>query len=361
MPHGQALTHEQQIHRHARATSYGSAMAELSSMFAEGAKAIAKDHGRSVGAVMGMAHQGTRRVMKERTTTPWMVFITDVLRKKNENLRVGEKLTIPKLLAKDGRGLTAAYNALTKEAKDVLVAEAIARRRKRVVGMRSNPKAIQRDFVSTFNAIERDIGAATLRDQCEAICIAVKSNPFHHQAPALIMLERVKGWLRLVYNTTPSQMAMLFEAYICSSVDNGSGSRGKKSINEDVKFCRLIIQDSFNDILHKHGKVLPSQSVPMNYSNYEGRITEVYHVELQGWPVSGGVINPGDLKRDQLTKLVKALEDETCLWVALNAIQIKERIEKNKAWQASGEQVYKPQKAPTKCSKKAAPTAASST
>ncbi|KAI0310485.1 hypothetical protein OF83DRAFT_869599 [Amylostereum chailletii] len=313
MPRGQALTHEQRIRRRAHATSYGSAMAELSSTFAEGAKAIAKDHRRSIGAVMGMAHQGTKRVMKERTTTPWTAFITDALGKKNENLRVGEKLTIPKLLAEDGPGLTAAYNTLTKEAKDTLIAEAIARRRERVVGMRSNPKAIQKDFVSTFNAIECDIGAATLRDQCEAICIAVKSNPFHHQAPALIMSERVKGWLRLVYNTTPSQMAMSFEAYVCSGVDDGSGSRGKKSMNEDVKFCRLIIQDSFNDILHRHGKVLPSQSVPMNYNNYEGRIVEVYHIELQGWPVSGGVVNPGDLKRDQLTKLVKALEDETCV------------------------------------------------
>lgn len=79
----------------------------------------------------------------------------------------------------------------------------------------------------------------------------------------------------------------------------------------------------------------------MNYNNYERSIVERYGVALSGWPVSGGVRNPGKVRAMQINKLLEALQSEKCKWVMLTAEELKARIADNKARQARGENVYK--------------------
>ena len=84
----------------------------------------------------------------------------------------------------------------------------------------------------------------------------------------------------------------------------------------------------------------------MNYRNYEGKIVEKYGVELKGWPSSkSGICNPATLGgRQQLEKLLAALESGQCHWVVLTEDELEERKKNNQAREERGEQVYRPRK-----------------
>ena len=82
----------------------------------------------------------------------------------------------------------------------------------------------------------------------------------------------------------------------------------------------------------------------MNYTNYELHIIKHYGAALIGWPVSGHVRNPSKIGgRQEVEKLLNALESEMCKWVKLTQEQLVAQAAQNKAWQAAGEKVYHPQ------------------
>jgi hypothetical protein len=88
-----------------------------------------------------------------------------------------------------------------------------------------------------------------------------------------------------------------------------------------------------------------TKRVKMNYTNYELQIVERYSIALTGWPVSGHVRNPSKIGgRQEVEKLLNALQSETCKWVRLTKEQLTARIAQNKARQAAGEKVYQPRR-----------------
>jgi hypothetical protein len=91
---------------------------------------------------------------------------------------------------------------------------------------------------------------------------------------------------------------------------------------------------------------IEKKKVEMNYRNYEGKIVEKYGVELKGWPDSkSGICNPATLGgRQQLEKLLAALESGHCHWVVLSEDELNERKKYNQAREERGEQVYRPRK-----------------
>jgi hypothetical protein len=95
-----------------------------------------------------------------------------------------------------------------------------------------------------------------------------------------------------------------------------------------------------------HDNCIEKKSVEMNYRNYEGKIVEKYSVELKGWPASKSrICNPALLGgRQQLEKLLAALESGQCHWVVLTEDELEDRKRHNQACEERGEQVYRPRK-----------------
>jgi len=80
----------------------------------------------------------------------------------------------------------------------------------------------------------------------------------------------------------------------------------------------------------------------MNYSHYKDKIVESFGVALDGWPIRGGVSNPGSLSCYDVDTLRDALAHRACKWVKLTPEEVLARQIDNQQRTASGEQVYGP-------------------
>ncbi len=58
------------------------------------------------------------------------------------------------------------------------------------------------------------------------------------------------------------------------------------------------------------------KEIKMNYDNYEAKIVERYGVALVGYPCR--LVNPANLGRTDLEKVVAAFKDGTCRWEKLS-------------------------------------------
>ncbi|KAI0319236.1 hypothetical protein OF83DRAFT_1111475 [Amylostereum chailletii] len=124
------------------------------------------------------------------------------------------------------------------------------------------------------------------------------------------------------------------------TLSRGASSASRKIFSADVSETRNRIQTGLDDLLFEARKVQPG-TVRMNYTNYELKIVERYSVHLANWLTNDGkVVNPGDLRRDQLTELLRSLRDGDCRWEVLTKEELAARIAYNRARQASGETVY---------------------
>ncbi|KAI0037786.1 hypothetical protein FA95DRAFT_1578598 [Auriscalpium vulgare] len=110
-------------------------------------------------------------------------------------------------------------------------------------------------------------------------------------------------------------------------------------MNADQSTARSRIQEGHDSLLFKNEGIKPG-ALKMNYTNYKGKVVEEHKIELRGWPVPGPVVNPGKLKRQELTTLLCALENKTCRWEKMTDLELATRIQLNHDCAARGEQVY---------------------
>ena len=137
---------------------------------------------------------------------------------------------------------------------------------------------------------------------------------------------------------TPSSAARkVFSADVSETRTRIQTGLGKWAIRSNT----LIIHTAGLDEILLEAKKIPTGTVRMNYTNYELKIVERYGVHLANWNTNDGkVINPGDLRRDQLTEVLRDLRDGDCHWTSLSKEELLARIARNRERQANGEVVY---------------------
>ncbi|KAI0038770.1 hypothetical protein FA95DRAFT_1613114 [Auriscalpium vulgare] len=343
------LTPEVKLRRKNKQVKLTKAIAEAQTEYYETAVEIAAQHGRTLEWVIGQLHLGGRRLNKKRAVSPWSVFLGQQIRKANKGRAKGEKISISKLLDEEKAVIQDQYEKLTPAEKAVLKEEGIkSRAEKEVQPMRKSEKAVQRDFHETFKALAVEAHGGLQRTQGEAIMIAVRGDPTHYGAPETYVSPKARVFLAKSIGLTYEQFALKFEAFVLADLGNDNTARSKKTIIEDQSSARSMIQDGHDSLLFKEKGIKPG-SLKMNYRNYEGKVVETYKIELRGWPLAVPVQNPGNLKRHELTTLLRALENQTCRWEKMTDLEVAARIELNQDRASRGEQVYVPRK-----SKKAA-------
>ncbi|KAI0038964.1 hypothetical protein FA95DRAFT_1612971 [Auriscalpium vulgare] len=334
------MTDEAKERRQAKQVRLTKAVQEAQTEYYAKAGEIAVTHGRSLEWVVGQLHLGGRRLARKRAVSPWSTFIARQLRKLNQGKAKGDKLSISKFLGEDGPELQDAYEKLTKSEKEALKEEGErSRSEKKVLPMRKSEKAVQKDFHDTFKAVANEVHGGLQRTQGEAIMIGVRGDVTQYGAPEIYVSPKAKAFLGKAFGMTPEQFALKLEAFVLADLGNDHTSRSKKSMNDDQSTARTWIQEGHDTLLFKQKRIKPG-TVKMNYRNYEGKVVEEHKMELRGWPLPGPVQNPGHLKRQELTTLLRALENQTCRWEAMTDLKLAARIQRNQEREDRGEQVY---------------------
>ncbi|KAI0040593.1 hypothetical protein FA95DRAFT_1611683 [Auriscalpium vulgare] len=321
------------------------AVREAQKEYVTKATSIAVEHGRSLEWVVGQLHLGGRRLTKKRAASPWSTFIGRQLRKLNQGKSKGDKWSISKFLEEDKEELQEAYEQLTEAEKATLKEEGERSRKERaVLPMRKSEKSVQKDFHETFKALANEVHGGLQRTQGEAIMFGVRGEVTQYGAPEIYVSPKAKAFLAKSFGLTPEQFALRLEAFVLADLGNDHGSRAKKSMVDDQSTARRAIQDGHDSLLFKTKGIKPG-SLKMNYRNYEGKVVEEHKIELRGWPLPGPVQNPGSLKRQELTTLLRALENQTCRWEKMTDVELAARIQHNHERLTRGEEVYIPRKA----------------
>ncbi|KAI0309409.1 hypothetical protein OF83DRAFT_1179657 [Amylostereum chailletii] len=305
---------------------------------------IADSYGRSIKAVYSLSRLSNPAGKQRRTVNAWNAFLAHKAEQVFQDDTVG-KVKIRTFIANNKELLQKEYNELSSETRKALVDKLTAAKDDKLGKVRLSKQSIQKDFDHAFKNIHLDTQATQRRSQAEAFSIAVKTNPLHHQAPAVHAGRVVEGWLRQVYHTTPAEMALSLECYASTGIVQGDDLRKRASFTDDLKYVRRQIQLTLDTLLRSIGKLAVSKkSVQMNYKNYEKDIVEKFGVALVGMPEGIEVTQPNTYNQSQLSNLAQALEASTCKWDPLDKGQLTARISSNRARQANGEKIYKARK-----------------
>ena len=198
----------------------------------------------------------------------------------------------------------------------------------------------------------------------------------HYHEPKTFFSPVANRFIQDVLNMDPKQLALKFEAYVVSGLDEGILSHilplcfvihimepgpvrtSNLSCGKAVSECHQMIQEGLGKlssiicicklntipdmINQQNGKPGPCK---MNYDNYEGKVVERWGVILKGWSGMKGIVNPSKVGgMAEVKTLLKALKNGSCKWERLTEEGLQQRIQDNMARQATGEQVYKGQK-----------------
>ncbi|PSR81682.1 hypothetical protein PHLCEN_2v6301, partial [Hermanssonia centrifuga] len=189
---------------------------------------------------------------------------------------------------------------------------------------------------------------------------------FHE--PQAIYTAGATHFVKNILRMEPATLTMKFESNVVSTVGTEArlpGASVRFNKTQTVSNARSYVQEGFSTLFRqKHidsshqvtgsvdmilrrkdvhiirkGK---EKEIKMNYDNYEAKIVERYGVALVGYPCR--LVNPANLGRTDLEKVVAAFKDGTCRWEKLSTSQLDARIKRNRARQAAGEEVYKARK-----------------
>ncbi|KAG1838771.1 hypothetical protein F4604DRAFT_1600049 [Suillus subluteus] len=302
---------------------------------------------------------GVRLFGSSQRPNAWNAFVRQRLDDINEGLSKGNRWKLTEFIESHKETLRNNYARLSCAQKNNYEVEIMKIRADKQRMVHDNPRAVQHDMQATFAAMDQEVLSYFLRRsfsdrhiiQWTAICsrlgvegfyVAVRGGIEDLSGPKLFFSEKAEKFVRAVLDLEPQRLALKLEAFAVSGL-----SKEKKSLNQLVSECWMLIQDELDFILRKNKL---ANHAKMNYTNYEHAIVEHYGVELKGWPFELlPVRNPSRIGgRKSVQLLINTLIEETCKWTKLTEEELADRITSNHARQAAGETVYKPWKARAK-------------
>ncbi|KAG1722018.1 hypothetical protein EDB19DRAFT_1916968 [Suillus lakei] len=305
---------------------------------------LAKKHGRSERWTRRQLYLGGKTVRRQRTPNAWNGFVRQRLNDINEGLSHGDRWKLTEFIEAHNETLKHDYGKLTAAQKNAYVIEIMKRRIEKQKIVRDNPKAMQRDMLTSFAAMDQEWTALCSRLGIEGFCIAVRGGVEDLSGPKLFFSEKAEKFARTILDSEPQRLALKLEAFVVSGLDADVSTTQPRSLNKLISECRTHIQDELDYILRE--KKITDHKITMNYANYERSIVERYGITLQGWPSALlPVRNPSGVGgREQVGTLLDALIKKSCTWTTLTEDELRQRMTSNRERHANGEAVYKPRK-----------------
>ncbi|KAI0037665.1 hypothetical protein FA95DRAFT_1614001 [Auriscalpium vulgare] len=333
------LTKAQKEARAKKSLSLSRAITKAQSSQLETAKQIAKEHGRTFKWVLGRLLMGGRQLRQRRTTSAWTTHLAQSLRDINSGRPVGQKLKISSLSTEQMEGIKDEYKALDEEELQELREEGSKSKKEKETAARQTELSRQKDFNSTFSSLVGEVVAVQERTDCQVLLIAVRGDSVHQAQPVVYGSAKAKSWVLHALNSSISDAAIKFEAWSVGDFGNESLQFGKVKGRQEIAFCRDRIATGLDSILHELRKIPTNVKGKMQYKNYEEAIVLRFEVELRGWPIAGTIVDPGVLKRKELSAVAVALKNGNCRWEKLSAEEARVRLaehEERIALQAAG-------------------------
>lgn len=333
------LSNGQKEERRARQMKLASDIAGAQRAYAQEARDIAQNHGRSLKwtRVQLLKSQNLR---DRRRVNSWNAFIRAKLRDANSGRDRGDRVKLTQFVARNKDDLLVAYKNLTPAQQEAYNAEVQVARDTKVMVVRSNPKAVSHTVSAAFANMDREWTALCAQTGLEGFYIAVRGTVEDLSEPKVFFTQKAENFVQTVLDIEPRRLALRLESWAVSGLDMPTATKHQRPLNKLISECRALIQEELDYLLTKK-KV--SANVKMNYTNYECQIVERYGVMLTGWPFSGTVRNPSKIGgRAEVEKLLDALNSEACKWVRLTDEELRVRVIHNTERQARGESVYHP-------------------
>ncbi|KAF8125559.1 hypothetical protein EV363DRAFT_1402329 [Boletus edulis] len=234
----------------------------------------------------------------------WNVFLKEKLNGTNSGHKKGHcfKLSFfSELLAK--------YQKLSPADKKTLIAKVQAAHDSKVLPTHANPRLSTKPLLLHFHR--------WIRMYWTALC--AQTGIEDHTVPKVFFTKTAEKFVHAVLNVEPCYLALWLESWIVSGIGIPFSHHSFPYINHWAY-----------DILTEHRV---TRKVKMNYTNCELHIIKCHGIALIGWPIGG---------RQEVEKLLSALQEEMCKCVKFTDKQLATQIAQNKAQQAAGKKVYCP-------------------
>ncbi|KAG1717384.1 uncharacterized protein EDB91DRAFT_1020198, partial [Suillus paluster] len=188
---------------------------------------------------------GGQTVHRQCAPNAWNGFVRQQLNNINEGLSCGDRWKLMEFMEAHKETLKHDYSRLTATQKNSLEIQVMKRRIKKQKLIHDNPKAVQRDMLASFAAMDQEL----------LLSRGLVSFYFDLFEPTFLML-------------------LLIDANVPTTRNQ------PRSLNKLISECRTHIQDELDYILRE--KKIADHRVKMNYTNYERAIVERYGITLEG-------------------------------------------------------------------------------
>ncbi|KAG2117735.1 hypothetical protein DEU56DRAFT_747903 [Suillus clintonianus] len=110
------------------------------------------------------------------------------------------------------------YSKLTAAQKNAFVIEIMQRRVAKQKIVRDNPKAVQRDMLASFAAMDQEWTALCPQLGIEGFYIAVRGGVEDLSGPKLFFSEKAEKFARAILDSEPRRLALKLEAFVVSGL-----------------------------------------------------------------------------------------------------------------------------------------------
>ncbi|KAJ2982279.1 hypothetical protein NUW54_g10771 [Trametes sanguinea] len=347
-----SLVHAHYDHGPQRAEDLSQEIRQAQQEYHRTAQDTASKHHRTLGWTKSQLFIGGKLIRQRRGPNVWNAFVRTRLNAANADLPAGSRWKLKDFVKLHSMTLCKEYANLSLGKHTTLREGLSGVRLTRTRIICASPKAIQQDADATFQAMENEWVAICSRTAMQGFYVTVRGSYDHMQEPKIFVTAAAENFIREVLGLEPRALLLKFEAWVINKMNNTQPVvKPRVKTPQAISLCRSIIQKGLEEILKKNAYSL-KKKVQMNYDNYEGRIVEVFGVALIGWPCNCDVANPGSIGKENVYKLLNALDNpdakERCYWVKLSNAELEARKVRNKECAAKGEKVYKARKKPTK-------------
>lgn len=152
-------------------------------------------------------------------------------------LEVGDKYRLPKFISEHRDDLARQFRRLTEAQRKEYKLNIQTLRGEKQAVVRANPKAILKDFDTSFSAMEDEVGpsqsiilqvliwlhkqwtALTKRCGLEGFYIGVRGDIEHYNQAKVFCSEKAARFLTVAFGTDPRVLALKLESFIVAGLD----------------------------------------------------------------------------------------------------------------------------------------------
>ncbi|KAG6819073.1 hypothetical protein H0H93_015742 [Arthromyces matolae] len=265
--------------------------------------------------------QTSRLNKKQRAPGHWNAFVSQEVKRRNENRDPGEVRLKAHQMMTD---ISAAWRNMSDEQKIESTKETLKQlqetRELRDVGTHNVPISAFHDSRATLEKIGEEIQRLHTRTRLEVLLVAVRSSREHYTRPfVLATSDRVDDFMELTLRETANDFALRLEGYCLSGVQGVT-----RNYVQELSYKRKTIASL---ITIKLKEAASGTIARMNYQNF-GSITERFSLVIKGWPLKT-FCAPSDISsRTELDILLNAWTNGTAFFYKLSRTEYNEWLEK---------------------------------